>query len=113
MRYELVSARVRRPAQPQRRRALNSGSTRSWDTLAPRLDAMLKSSRWFRRGLGWIAALSLLLPVIAQQATPAHAAAAPPSVTDTRLFAGVNVPWFNWACDFGCGTGKGVSSPAS
>jgi hypothetical protein len=26
---------------------------------------------------------------------------------------GANVPWLNWACDFGCGTGSGVSSAAS
>ena len=23
---------------------------------------------------------------------------------------GVNVPWLNWGCDFGCGVGGGVSS---
>src|SRR5438309_978464 len=34
-----------------------------------------------------------------------------PSITDPRYFVGVNVPWFNWACDFGCAD-KGVSSPA-
>ncbi len=27
--------------------------------------------------------------------------------------AGANVPWFNWACDFGCGAKSGVSSAAS
>ena len=26
---------------------------------------------------------------------------------------GANVPWLNWACDFGCATGSGVSSGAS
>ncbi|MFN8557679.1 MAG: hypothetical protein U0531_10135 [Dehalococcoidia bacterium] len=25
---------------------------------------------------------------------------------------GANVPWFNWGCDFGCGTSRGVSDPA-
>jgi hypothetical protein len=34
-----------------------------------------------------------------------------PSITDSRFFAGVNVPWFNWGCDFGC-TDSGVNSPA-
>jgi hypothetical protein len=31
---------------------------------------------------------------------------------DTRFLMGANVPWFNWACDFGCGTHGGVSDPA-
>ncbi len=26
---------------------------------------------------------------------------------------GANVPWFNWSCDFGCGTNRGVSDPAA
>ena len=26
---------------------------------------------------------------------------------------GANVPWLNWACDFGCGANGGVSSPSS
>ncbi len=42
----------------------------------------------------------------------AMAAATPPSITDPRYFAGVNLPWFNWGCDFGCGTRSGVASPA-
>src|SRR4051812_37255041 len=67
--------------------------------------------RWSQIGRVWMAALLLVLPTISQQATPAHAAATP-SVADARLFTGVNVPWFNWACDFGCGASKGVSSPA-
>ena len=25
-----------------------------------------------------------------------------------RFVAGANVPWYNWACDFGCGTSGGV-----
>ncbi len=29
-----------------------------------------------------------------------------------RFVAGANVPWYNWACDFGCGTSGGVSDPA-
>lgn len=28
-----------------------------------------------------------------------------------RFLAGANVPWFNWACDFGCGASGGVSDP--
>lgn len=27
-------------------------------------------------------------------------------------FAGVNVAWYNWACDFGCGSSGGVSDPS-
>src|SRR5260370_27532641 len=43
---------------------------------------------------------------------PALAAAGTvPSVTDPRYFAGANVPWFNWGCDFGC-SDQGVRSPA-
>ena len=34
-----------------------------------------------------------------------------PSVTDPRYFAGANLPWFTWGCDFGCGD-MGVKSPA-
>lgn len=26
---------------------------------------------------------------------------------------GVNMPWYNWACDFGCGANNGVSNPAN
>ena len=26
--------------------------------------------------------------------------------------SGANLPWYNWACDFGCGSAKGVSDPA-
>ncbi|HLZ70853.1 MAG TPA: hypothetical protein VKV26_13205 [Dehalococcoidia bacterium] len=28
------------------------------------------------------------------------------------FLSGANVPWYNWACDFGCGASKGVSDPA-
>jgi hypothetical protein len=34
-----------------------------------------------------------------------------PTVTDPRYFVGVNVPWFNWGCDFGCGEKSGVRAP--
>lgn len=30
---------------------------------------------------------------------------------DNRFLLGANVPWFNWACDFGCGASGGVSDP--
>jgi hypothetical protein len=33
-----------------------------------------------------------------------------PSVTDPRYFAGVNVPWYTWGCDFGCPSGVGHSA---
>jgi hypothetical protein len=65
------------------------------------------------RGLALAATAVLVLAPVFRGASPALAAAGPvPSVTDPRFFAGVNVPWFNWACDFGCGQKSGVSSPA-
>jgi hypothetical protein len=39
-------------------------------------------------------------------AAPANA----PSIADPKLFVGVNVPWINWGCDFGCAASNGVSS---
>ena len=30
----------------------------------------------------------------------------------SRFVAGANMPWFNWACDFGCGAAGGASSPS-
>jgi hypothetical protein len=56
----------------------------------------------------WLALLVVLVPLSSLQ--PAVAAAAVPSVTDPRYFVGVNVPWINWACDFGCGNSGGISS---
>jgi hypothetical protein len=56
------------------------------------------------------------------------AAADTPSIYDPRYFAGVNVPYYNYSCDFGCasdttmsappcewgcGTGQGVSAPVA
>src|SRR5713226_6327083 len=59
-----------------------------------------------------VLALALLvLPMAAPHGALAASAAAP-SVSDPRLFTGVNVPWFNWGCDFGCGSKNGASSPA-
>jgi hypothetical protein len=60
-------------------------------------------------------ALTLTFALMLIVSTPRPASAAPgqvPSVTDARYFAGVNVPWFNWGCDFGCGEQNGVRSPA-
>ena len=57
----------------------------------------------------WLAALLMTSLVVAQPG-PASAASTVPSVTDPRYFAGANVPWFNWGCDFGCSTTNGVSS---
>ncbi len=45
-----------------------------------------------------------ILPLIGLQPAPAAAAAGVPSVTDPRYFVGVNLPWFTWGCDFGCGS---------
>lgn len=57
---------------------------------------------------------------------PSTAQASP--ISDPRYFVGVNVPWYTWACDFGCrndttrssppcqyggcGGGQGISAPA-
>jgi hypothetical protein len=58
-----------------------------------------------------IAATFLVLALLgSQQALGAPPAA--PSVLEPRLFVGVNVPWYNWGCDFGCGARMGVSAPA-
>jgi hypothetical protein len=56
-----------------------------------------------------------LLVLAASLLAPARtfAASGVPSVTDPKYFAGANVPWFNWACDFGCVSKSGVSSPAT
>ncbi len=53
-----------------------------------------------------------ILPLLGLQPAPAAAAAGVPSVTDPRYFVGVNLPWFTWACDFGCGP-KSVAASAS
>ncbi len=37
----------------------------------------------------------------------------PPATSGSSFLLGANVPWYNWACDFGCGaTGGGVSDPS-
>jgi hypothetical protein len=53
-----------------------------------------------------------LLPLMGLQPAPAAAAAGVPSVTDPRYFVGVNLPWFNYGCDFGCGA-KSLAGSAS
>jgi hypothetical protein len=59
-----------------------------------------------------LTAVVVLMPVLHGPRAASAAAGPVPSVTDPRFFAGVNVPWFNWGCDFGCGEKSGVSSPA-
>ncbi len=54
----------------------------------------------------------MLLFVLAGATTRPVAAAGVPSVMDPRYFAGANVAWFNWGCDFGCAD-KGVASKAT
>jgi hypothetical protein len=56
-----------------------------------------------------LALVAAIVPLIGFQPAPA-AAAGVPSVTDPRYFVGVNVPWYHWGCDFGCGAKGGVSS---
>jgi hypothetical protein len=53
-------------------------------------------------------AISLALVMIVPAVRPARAADVP-SVQDLRYFAGVNLPWVNWGCDFGC-PNRGVTS---
>jgi hypothetical protein len=52
---------------------------------------------------------ALILPLIAE--SQALAAPGVPAVAEPRFFAGVNVPWVNWGCDFGCSATNGVSAP--
>jgi hypothetical protein len=52
-----------------------------------------------------------ILPLMGLQPAPVAAAAGVPSVADPRYFVGVNVPWFAWGCDFGCGS-KSVAANA-
>jgi hypothetical protein len=59
-----------------------------------------------------LALLVVLAPGISTPRTAQAAAGSVPSVTDPRYFVGVNVAWYNWGCDFGCGQQNGVSSPA-
>jgi len=58
-----------------------------------------------------LAALVALLPASHGPQPVLAAEGGVPSVTDPRFFAGVNLPWFNWGCDFGCGAANGASSP--
>jgi hypothetical protein len=67
--------------------------------------------RGVQRAGGVSLAIFLMLAALVPRAALSAPAAAP-SVTDPRFYAGVNVPWFNWGCDFGCGSANGVSSPA-
>lgn len=53
--------------------------------------------------------VSVMIAVFGLTCSPA--ATAVPSILDPRYFAGINVPWYNYACDFGCGTDTTNSSP--
>jgi hypothetical protein len=65
------------------------------------------------RTFGFVLVLLVgLLPVTSGLQPALAAGATVPSVTDPRYFTGVNVPWFNWGCDFGCGDNGGVKSRA-
>jgi hypothetical protein len=66
------------------------------------------------RALGLCAA-TLLLAVTLFGPTPVSRAAPGTRVSwlgNAWYLQGPNVPWFNWACDFGCGASGGVSDPA-
>src|ERR1700732_754152 len=64
--------------------------------------------------LSWPLAIVFSLVV----AWPGLAAAAAPAPPGSRLpwlgsnwyLSGANVPWVNWACDFGCTTKNGISA---
>ncbi|MGI9146788.1 MAG: hypothetical protein ACR2IK_09615 [Chloroflexota bacterium] len=58
-----------------------------------------------------LAAVVILVPGL-HPSPPALASSAVPSITDPRYFAGVNMPWFNWGCDFGCGDNGVANSRA-
>lgn len=53
----------------------------------------------------------LSAPASAAGITPAVGSRIPWQGTDWYL-SGVNVPWFNWGCDFGCVAAGGVSDPS-
>jgi hypothetical protein len=65
----------------------------------------------------WIAliAAAVGLLYIAAPQSSRNAAAAPGSRVNWQsgswYVQGANVPWFNWGCDFGCGTSGGASDP--
>lgn len=74
-------------------------------------------------------ACHVIVPARSAEPPPAQSATAPPaqSASATAQLAGpgnriqwqgkswfltgANVPWYSWACDFGCGSNGGVSSP--
>lgn len=69
----------------------------------------LPSARLLVRGT---LALLLALMNFVPEMRVASAASSVPSASDERYFAGVNVPWLNWGCDFGCAD-RGVASKTS
>jgi Cellulase (glycosyl hydrolase family 5) len=58
-----------------------------------------------------LAVALLIFPILLAPQSVGAAPLSAPSVADPRLFAGANLPWVNWGCDFGCSTTNGVSAP--
>ncbi len=58
--------------------------------------------------LAWLLG-SLTIPPAARALAPGNRI---PWQGSAWYLHGANVPWYNWSCDFGCGTGSGVSASA-
>jgi hypothetical protein len=56
-----------------------------------------------------LTSVALLMNLALWSAPSARAAA--PSIHDPRYWLGANVAWYNWACDFGCGSDNPMSAP--
>jgi hypothetical protein len=64
---------------------------------------------WVLRLLGALALIGVV------SATPVHALSSGTRITwqgRDWFLQGANVPWFNWACDFGCNGKSGVTNPS-
>lgn len=71
--------------------------------------------------MGWLlwTALLALVSMIPSLAGAGHPVRADRQPAGSRIawqggnwfLSGANVPWYNWACDFGCGASQGVSDP--
>lgn len=67
--------------------------------------------------VGTAGAAAPVAPAISTSGTGSRATA--PTAAGSRIpwqggswyLNGVNIPWFNWGCDFGCGSSGGVSDP--
>ena len=87
-----------------------------------RVRALRRPARVGTRMAWTLAAALVLAGAIAPRGAPivstVSAASVPPPVGSripwqggSWYLNGVNIPWFNWSCDFGCGSSGGVSDP--